>query len=68
MSRAGKQRGAIVNSKKYIGRFVAMASFNKRSVVASGKDPVDVMNRAEKKGYQDPLVIFVPPKGVVSIY
>jgi len=68
MSRARKQRGAIVNGKKYIGKFVAMASFNKRTVVASGKDPVNVMNKAEEKGYRDPLVIFVPPKGVVNVY
>jgi len=57
-----------VNNRKYIGKYVAMESFNNKTVVASGKDPVDVMSKADKNGVSDPLVVFVPPKGAVNIY
>ena len=63
-----KGHRAIVNNRKYIGKYVAMESFNKRTIVASGKDPIDVMKKAEQKGFADPLIIFVPPKGMVNIY
>lgn len=63
-----KEHRAIVNNRKYIGKYVAMESFNNRTVVASGKDPIRVMERAGRKGFSDPLIIFVPPKGMVNIY
>jgi len=59
---------AIVNNKKYVGKYVAMASFNKRAVVASGVNPTAVVNRAVEKGYSSPVVIYVPNKKEINIY
>jgi len=63
-----KKNLTLVNNRKYIGKYVAMESFNNRTVIASGKDPIEVMAQAERKGVTNPLVIFVPPKGMVNIY
>ena len=63
-----KKYRVMVNNRKYIGKYVAMKSFNNRTIIASGKDPIDVMGRAERKGFPDPLVIFVPPKGMANIF
>jgi len=59
---------AIVNNKKYAGTFVAMQSFNKRTVIASGSNPTDVVNRAASKGYNSPVVIYVPDKKTFNVY
>jgi len=58
----------LVNNKKYIGKFVALVSFNDRKIVASGKDPIKVCEKAEQKGFADPLIIYVEPQDVVNIY
>ncbi len=63
-----KKNRVMVNNRKYMGKYVVIQSFNHRAVIASGKDPIEVMDRAERKGFKNPLVIFVPPKGVVNIY
>lgn len=58
----------IVKNQKYAGKFVAMESFNKRTVVASGTDPDGVIQRAEQKGYNSPVVMFVPDKKMINVY
>lgn len=58
----------IVNNKKYVGKYVAMVSFNNKSVVASGKDPVKVKHRAEQKGVPSPVVMYVPDKDVYNVF
>ena len=59
---------AIVNNKKFAGKYVAMPSFNRRTVVASGINPTAVVNRAAKKGYNAPVVIYVPDKKAFNVY
>ncbi len=58
----------IVNNKKYAGKYVAMPSFNTRTVIASGLNPTTVVNRAVQKGYNSPVVIYVPDKKAFNIY
>jgi len=58
----------IVNNKKYAGKYVAMESFNKKTVVASGFNPTAVLHRAEQKGYKSPVVIYVPDKKMFNVY
>ena len=53
----------IINNKKYIGKYVAMATFNDRKVISSGIKPEDVFARAEAKGFKNPVVFFVPGCG-----
>ncbi|TAL17718.1 hypothetical protein EPN96_04130 [bacterium] len=58
----------LVKDKKYSGKYVAMVSFYDSEVVASGKDPSAVMASARKKGYESPVVMYVPEKSAVFVY
>jgi hypothetical protein len=50
----------LVSNKKYAGKYVALKSFVENKVIASGKNPSEVIKRANKKGIKDPVLIFVP--------
>ncbi len=58
----------LVAGKKYEGKYVAFESFTSTKVVSSGKDPVRVINAAEKKGIVEPVVVFVPRSDIAYIY
>jgi len=58
----------VNDSEKYGGLFVATKSFLDKDVVTSGSDLVEVYNEAKKKGIENPVVFFVPEKGMVHIY
>jgi hypothetical protein len=57
-----------VNQKRYMGKYVALRSFVDKKVVASGKRPSDVAERAGKKGVKNPVIVFVPEKNISHIY
>jgi len=59
---------ALVSSKKYEGKYVAMESFTNFRVVASGKDLNRVLNSADKKGFPDPVIAYIPPSDMACIY
>jgi hypothetical protein len=54
--------------KKYGGKYVAFASFTDEKVIASGKDPIKVHERAVKKGFKDPVIDYVHEEGVPYCY
>jgi len=56
------------DGKKYAGKFVATSSFNDKTVVAAGKDPLKVRKEAINKGHTSPVVFFVPDKNSMHIY
>ena len=58
----------LVKDKKYRGKYVAMNSFSDGKVVASGKEPAEVFQRAENKGVKSPVIVFVPEKNLTHIY
>jgi hypothetical protein len=58
----------IKDGEKYGGKYVATKSFADKRVISHGNDPVKVFNDAKKKGHKDPVVFYVPPKGMVQIY
>jgi len=58
----------LVSNKKYAGKFVAVKSFANRTVIASGVNPRDVLQRAKQKGFANPVVHFVPDKHTLNIY
>ena len=58
----------LISGKKYRGKYVALNSFNSQTVVASGIDPGEVVKRAEGKGVESPVIVFVPEKKVAHIY
>jgi len=57
----------LVNNRKYIGKFVALISFNNRRIVASGKDLIKVCEKAEQRGFADPLIICVIPASLQNL-
>lgn len=54
--------------KTYAGKFIATASFNTKTIIASGKDPIKVRGRAVQKGYDSPVVVYVPDVKMYNIY
>lgn len=58
----------LVANKKYEGKYVALESFTKNRVVASGLDPVKVMSAATKAGAKEPVIVFVPKENMSYIY
>lgn len=58
----------VNNSENYYGKWVAMRSFTDKDVIASGKDPLEVVLEAEKLDCNDPVIIYVPEKDVIQIY
>ena len=56
------------NNMKYAGKYIAMPSFNIKTVIASGRNPEAVVSRAKKKGYSSPVVDYVPGKKEFNFY
>jgi hypothetical protein len=58
----------VKNSKKYGGMYVATKDFKDTNVVTSGKDMEKVYKDAKNRGIEDPVVFYVPKKGMVHVY
>jgi hypothetical protein len=65
---AVKDLELVKNSKKYFGQYVAVKSFSDRTVISHGLKPMVVIKEAERKGIQEPVLIFVPQKGMLNVY
>jgi hypothetical protein len=67
--RVGMAAKLITNDgKKYAGKFVATGSFNDKTVIAAGKDPLKVREKAINNGHKSPVVFFIPDKNSMHIY
>ena len=58
----------VKDGARYSGKYVATRSLKDKSVVSSGRDPVVVYTQAKEKGVRNPVITYVPRKGVVHIY
>jgi len=58
----------LIKDKKYYGHYVAIEDFKKPVIICYGKDPNQVYEDAIKKGYPEPVIIFIPTKNMVQIY
>ena len=58
----------LVKNKKYIGKYVAMEDFGKPKVVGAGSTPTAAYKTAVSKGYNTPVIAFVPANDMVQIY
>lgn len=58
----------IDHPELYSGQYVALKSFSDRIVITFGQAPQDVVNQAKNKGIQNPVIVFVPEKGLLNIY
>lgn len=63
-----KQRRALVTDRKYQGQYVAFNPSEGNEIIASGRDPGTVIQKARKKGVSVPAIVFVPEEGVAYIY
>ncbi len=57
-----KQDAIVQNPELYEEQFVAMKSFSDNTVICAGKKPEQVMKEAKEKGYNSPVMFFVPKK------
>ena len=54
--------------KKYSGCFVAMPSFKDKTIIAYDKKPAKVYKESSKRGFKDPVVVFVPAKDTTYVF
>jgi hypothetical protein len=59
---------AVPTGKKYEGKYVATKSFNTRKVIASGKDPIKVRQKAVDSGAKSPVVMYIPTSTMFYIF
>lgn len=58
----------LLKNAKFEGRYVAIRDFDDSVVIADGKNPDEAYGKAFKKGVRNPVVFYVPIKGMVHIY
>ena len=58
----------LIKDERLSGRFVALKSFDDKTVIADGKNPKEVLEKSIKNGYKNPVILFVPVKDMVQIY
>lgn len=58
----------LKDAEKYSGEYVATRSFIDKEAISYGSDPVKVFNEAKKLGIDEPVVFYVPGKGVIQIH
>lgn len=63
-----EQKLFFITDTKYAGKYVALASFFDKKVVASGDNPDHVMETAHQKGIDSPILIFVPEQNISHVY
>jgi len=56
------------DASKYHDKYVALAGFNSKKVIAYGKDPRKVIEKARKKGFKEPVIVYVPDPNITYIY
>jgi hypothetical protein len=63
-----KQDRILVTEKRYEGKYVAFSPSTGKKVIASGRDPGSVIEKARSKGVSIPAIVFVPKQGLAYIY
>ena len=58
----------LIAEEGYEGKYVALESLAERTVIASGDNPEYVMEQARKKGVLNPIIFFVPNRGITQVY
>lgn len=58
----------LVKDSGYEGRYVVLKSFEDSTVISDGATPREAYDKAVKKGYARPVLVFVPLKDMVQIY
>lgn len=65
----GKALNLVENLKKvHYGKYVVVPSFSDRHVVACDVNPAKAIAKAEKKGYEEPVIIYIPDPKIPHYY
>ena len=66
--RARKSCKRLVSDPQYQGKYVALSSSGRKSVIASTSRLNTVIKKAQQQGVDDPAIVFVPEKGATCLY
>ena len=58
----------LLKNNNFNGKYVAMKTFEDHTVIADGVTPQEAYEKAAKIGCKNPVVVFIPTKGMVQIY
>ena len=58
----------LLTTDHFDGCYVILRSFQDKTIIASGQNPSDLFEKAKKMGVENPAIIYVPERDVVSIY
>lgn len=58
----------IINNGNFSGKYVAIKSFKDHAIIGDGSTPQEALKKAEEGGYKNPVITFVPVKGMAQIY
>jgi hypothetical protein len=58
----------LIKESGYEGKYVALKSFEDSTVISDGITPQEAYEKAIKKGFARPVLVFVPLKDMVQIY
>lgn len=62
------KKNVLLESNEYTGKYVAQPDFDKHEVIAANIDPEKAYDEAVSKGYEHPVVFYVPEKGTTYNY
>ncbi len=58
----------LIKNNDLAGKYVAMKSFEDATVIGSGDSPKEAYDEAQREGYKEPVITFIPVKDMVQIY
>lgn len=58
----------LLKTSNYNGKYIAFKNFKDNAIVGEGNTPKEAYDKAIKGGARNPVVTFVPIKGMVQIY
>ena len=58
----------LVTTEEFNGRYVAMKDVDDNTIVGVGDDPEKALNDAVKKGFKNPVLLYIPERDIVHIY
>ena len=58
----------VRNAEQYAGKYITLKNFTDKTVVSSGRTPMIAMRQAKRKGYDHPVILYIPKKNMVNIY
>lgn len=58
----------LIRENRYSGKYVVIKDYKDSAVISHGDDPVVAYKEALKKGFTDPVIIYIPTAGMAQIY